>query len=70
MIDFSYHPKCNITRTIPILFADDLLIFCKGDLQSVGLVKSELDAFSKASCLYANLSKSAVYFSRVDVVTQ
>lgn len=30
--EFSYHPRCKRTCTIPLLFVDDLLIFCNGDV--------------------------------------
>lgn len=36
---FSYHPKCRRTETVGLLFADDLLIFCKGDRNSIVAVK-------------------------------
>lgn len=37
--EFSFHPKCKRTSTIPLLFADDLLIFSKGNRSSVALIK-------------------------------
>lgn len=39
--DFSYHPKCKRTNTTSLLFADDLLIFNKGDTKLVTLVKQQ-----------------------------
>lgn len=62
---FSYHPKCKRTNIVGLLFADDLLIFCKGDLQSVRLIKKQLSKFSEASGLCVNKDKCDVYFAGV-----
>ncbi|XP_059650451.1 uncharacterized protein LOC132296256 [Cornus florida] len=51
-------------------YADDLLLFCHGDICSVSVLKSALDLFCSMSGLDINLSKSAVYFSRVHDHTQ
>lgn len=47
-------------------FADNLLLFVRGDNQSVALLHKCFDQFSIASGLKANLNKSLVYFGRVD----
>lgn len=48
---FSFHPKCKRTSTIPLLFADDLLIFYKGDLKLVLCIKSVIERFVESSGL-------------------
>lgn len=58
---FGFHLKYKRTNTVSILSADDLLIFYKGEAQSVGLVKE----FSLASGLYPNMDKLAVYLTGV-----
>lgn len=62
---FSYHPKCSRNNIIQLLFADDLLIFCRADQSSVELVKAQLQKFSKAFGLQPNQDKSEVYLSGV-----
>lgn len=64
-----FHPKSKRTNTIPILFIDNLLIFCKGDINPVGLIKHEIEEFSLASVLCANVDKSIVYLVGVDEVS-
>lgn len=44
--EFLFHPKYKRTKTIPLVFADDLLIFSKGDMKSVSLIKEKLVRFS------------------------
>lgn len=48
------------------MFADDLLVFCKGDENSVKGVKALLLKFFNALGLQANLGKSEVYFGGLD----
>lgn len=67
--EFKYHPKCVKMKIIQMVFADDLLLFCKGDFQSVKHLTRCFEQFSMASGLQANLAKSSIYFGGVkDVV--
>lgn len=43
---FGFHPKCKRTNIVSILYADDLIIFCKGEVSSLQLVKKEMEEFS------------------------
>lgn len=52
----------NITH---LIFADDLLMFSKGDVTSIGLLLEKFGVFTAASSLQANLSKSAIHFGGV-----
>ncbi|XP_074305003.1 uncharacterized protein LOC141639928, partial [Silene latifolia] len=47
------------------LLEDDLLMFCKGNVQSIMLMMRAFSSFSKASGLSMNSSKSEVYYSGV-----
>ncbi|KAG5580837.1 hypothetical protein H5410_051464 [Solanum commersonii] len=51
-------------------FADDLLLFLRGDVASVTMIQQCFNEFSKASGLLANLGKSSVYFGRVSVAEE
>lgn len=50
-----------------MLFADDLLVFYKGDTASVQLVRDQLERFSATSGLMVNEEKSIVYLAGVSV---
>lgn len=64
--EFNYHPRCQKLGITHLSFADDLLLFTRGDLISVQLLKDKFMLFSEASGLKANLSKSQIYFGGVD----
>ncbi|XP_074291033.1 uncharacterized protein LOC141617784 [Silene latifolia] len=64
--NFSYHPKCVQLNLTHLIFADDLLIFTRGDLPSVKAVSDCLDQFSMLSGLVANNpSKTDLYYGGV-----
>lgn len=63
--DFNYHPKCSKMNIIQLSFADDLLLFSRGDIMSVQLVFQCFQQFSKASGLIANKEKSSIIFGGV-----
>lgn len=60
---FKYHPKCKCVQLTHICFADDLLIFTKGDLDSVLGVKSVMKYFYEISGLKLNPAKSKVFIA-------
>ncbi|XP_074300969.1 uncharacterized protein LOC141632309 [Silene latifolia] len=62
---FSFHPKCVKLDLTHLIFADDLLVFVRGDLPSVQAVKHCLDLFSSYSGLVPNASKTNIYFAGV-----
>lgn len=47
------------------VFFDDLLMFCRADIQSVKLLYIAFIKFSKASGLQENVEKSSIYTTRV-----
>lgn len=63
--NFKYHPKCQRLKITQLIFADDFLMFARGDVHSVLLLTSEFASFSEASGLHANPEKSCIYFSGV-----
>lgn len=46
---FQYHWKCEGMSLVQLCFADDLLLFCKGDLDSIKVLKSSLEEFGEVS---------------------
>ncbi|KAE8690315.1 hypothetical protein F3Y22_tig00110895pilonHSYRG00014 [Hibiscus syriacus] len=62
---FGYHPKCKRIGLTHICFADDLLIFCKGSLNSVMGVQAVLDKLYFMSGLKLNASKCEIFVSGI-----
>ncbi|XP_074301011.1 uncharacterized protein LOC141632358 [Silene latifolia] len=62
---FQYHPLCKNLKLTHLMFADDLLLFCKGKPQSIWLLMRAFSSFSKASGLAMNNAKSEIFFSGV-----
>ncbi|KAK2401903.1 hypothetical protein QL285_051464 [Trifolium repens] len=60
--DFNFHSKCEQLGIINLSFADDLLIFTRGDAKSVELVMAKLHNFSRFTGLFINPSKCKVYY--------
>lgn len=61
----SYHPRCKKLKLTQLLFADDLLLFCKCDVPSIRLLFSAFNSFSACSGLVANASKSFLYMAGI-----
>ena len=59
---FAFHPKCVRLKLTHLIFADDLMVFVRGDLPSVMAVKSILHQFAAFSGLNANAEKTEIYF--------
>ncbi|KAH7846413.1 hypothetical protein Vadar_013777 [Vaccinium darrowii] len=68
--DFQFHWRCSKTKIINLCFADDLMIFCKGDLSSVKHIQSSLEEFEVLSGLSPSPGKSHVFFSGVHHATR
>ncbi|XP_074278083.1 uncharacterized protein LOC141601688 [Silene latifolia] len=66
----SYHPKCTQLNLTHLIFADDLMIFTRGDIPSVAAVVQVLDNFGRLSGLKANPDKTSIYFGGVHPVVQ
>lgn len=61
----NYHPKCKKIGLTHLIFADDLFIFIKGNLDSVVGVKRLLDLFYVFSGLQVNCLKSEIFCSGI-----
>ncbi|XP_039071739.1 uncharacterized protein LOC120218923 [Hibiscus syriacus] len=62
---FGYHPKGKKLCITHLSFADDLLIFCKGNLESIVGVISVLNHFYSLSGLSLNVNKIEFYVARI-----
>lgn len=62
---FSFHPKCRRVNLSHLLFADDLLVFCKADKGSMSCIKRAIEDFGLWSGLSMNLDKSDIYFGGI-----
>ncbi|KAL2235610.1 UNVERIFIED_CONTAM: hypothetical protein Sindi_1293200 [Sesamum indicum] len=61
---FSYHWKCEATRIFQLGFSDDVILFCRADMDSLRIFKAGLDRFAEWSGLRLNVQKSHLIISR------
>ncbi|XP_074277300.1 uncharacterized protein LOC141600943 [Silene latifolia] len=62
-MDFNYHPLCRPLQLTHLCFADDLLMFSRGDRGSITIILRSFATFSAASGLAMNNEKSEIYFN-------
>ncbi|KAH7836205.1 hypothetical protein Vadar_033678 [Vaccinium darrowii] len=68
--DFKFHWRCNQPKIINLCFADDLMLFCKGDVNSVKHIQNSLSEFESLSGLSPSPGKSSIFFSGVQHSTR
>ncbi|XP_074300904.1 uncharacterized protein LOC141632241 [Silene latifolia] len=64
-LPFNHHSLCRKLKLSHLMFADDLLLFSRGDSASVMLLLRSFATFSRASGLEMNNAKSNIYFNGV-----
>ena len=64
-VTFRFHPRCNRLKLNHLCFADDLMIFCRGDMAFVRILLDKLEIFANSSGLVANSSKSDMYLAGI-----
>lgn len=64
--NFNYHPRCKKLGLNHLIFADDLMLMCKGETSSIKVLTEIITTFSKTSRLTANLNKSAMFLAGMD----
>ncbi|XP_074576092.1 uncharacterized protein LOC141832489 [Curcuma longa] len=64
--DFHFHPMCEQLRIAHLMYADDLLLFSRGDASSVTQLVGCLQRFAQMAGLTANLAKSSIYMAGID----
>ena len=62
---FQHHPKCKRVRITHVCFADDLLIFVKGNMDSIKGIQHVLTQFYSFSGLQLNNTKSEIFSSGI-----
>ena len=63
-MNFAFHWKCDDLRIFQLGFADDLLLFCRANTESVRVFKSGLDRFADWSGLHLYVLKNHIIISR------
>ncbi|XP_074266683.1 uncharacterized protein LOC141589961 [Silene latifolia] len=64
-MNFKHHPLCSPMKLNHLMFADDLLLFSKGDITSIMILLRGFATFSAATGLHMNTQKSNIYFNGV-----
>lgn len=64
--DFKFHPLCKSLKLTHLCFADDLMIFCKGNHNDVKRMMEGFNHFTHVTGLHANTQKSQIYIVGVD----
>ncbi|GLT31660.1 hypothetical protein SLA2020_063810 [Shorea laevis] len=62
---FGFHAKCKTMKLTHLIFADDIMLFCKVDEESLALMMDKFDEFSRVSGLEINKQKSQIFFGGV-----
>ena len=57
----TYHPKCKLLKLTHLCFADDLMVFVKGEKKSIEGTLEVFNDFAKHSGLQISLEKSTLY---------
>ncbi|XP_074291403.1 uncharacterized protein LOC141618194 [Silene latifolia] len=65
-MEFKFHPLCSSMRLSHLMFADDLLLFSKGDAPSMMTIIRTFSTFSATSGLKMSKGKSNAYFNGVN----
>lgn len=61
--DFKHHWRCKEMHLTHLFFADDVLLFSRGDRRSIQHIMDSLDLFSSLSGLKPSISKSTCFFN-------
>lgn len=68
--NFNFHSKCEKLSIINMSFADDLLLFAKGDIKFIFLVMEAFKDFSKSTGLSVNPNKCIYHCGNIDNQTK
>ncbi|CAH9134267.1 unnamed protein product [Cuscuta epithymum] len=59
--NFNYHPLCSQLQISHLAYADDLVLFSKGDCKSIKILSETLEEFGMVSGLLVNHDKSNIF---------
>lgn len=59
--DFRFHFKCQRISLTHLCFANDLMVFCRGDVGAACCVTETIKRFGETSGLFMNATKSVIY---------
>ena len=62
---FHFHKHCESLRLTHLIFADDIVLFCRGDVGSVRVLMGCLERFKVMSGLSVNVGKSSIFLGSV-----
>ena len=60
---FQFHPRCKSLRLNNLCFADYMLLFCSGDIDSISMMLSGLKLFSETTGLQVSAAKSEIFLA-------
>ena len=60
---FEYHWRCSKSKITHLCFADDLMLFCSGSIQSAKVLHTALLEFSALTGLVPNQGKSSIFIA-------
>ncbi|GJW99594.1 putative reverse transcriptase domain-containing protein, partial [Tanacetum coccineum] len=63
--DFAYHNRCSKLKIINICFADNLIMFSRGDATSARYLMEALNEYKEVSGLVSSIPKSMVFMCNV-----
>lgn len=64
--DFNYHPQCERLKITHLAFADDLMLFSRGDEWSIQVFMDSMKEFGEVTGLKLNVAKSNIYLVGVN----
>lgn len=65
--DFNFHPKCGHLGITHLAFADDVILFSRGDIPSVSILMDCLQVFRSKSGLAVSADKSSLFSAGINV---
>ena len=63
--EFHFHPRCSQVKLCHLIFADDLVLFSRGDLGSINVLRRCFQQFGQMSGLIVKQDKSEIYLGGV-----
>lgn len=56
-----FHHQCQNLEIVNLCFADDLILVCKAELETVTIIRDRLNEFAETTGLQANTAKSQIF---------